>query len=63
MKCFRKYFCYLNLKYVFTPVIKLGANMRYSWTTARFVFRKELKTFSQISSMTKIRHQNLILQD
>lgn len=40
MECFCKYFCDLNLKYVFTPVIKLGVNMRYSWTTARFVFKK-----------------------
>lgn len=57
MKCSCKYFCYLNLKYVFAAVIKLGADMRYSWTTARFVFKRELTTFSQISNMTEIRFQ------
>lgn len=53
----------MNLKYVFTPVIKLGVDMRYSWTAARFVFKRELTTFSQISNVTEIRFQNLILQD
>lgn len=62
MKCFCKYFCYSNSKYGFTPVIELGADMRHSWTAARFVFKRELPTFSQVSNTTEIRLQNLILQ-
>lgn len=57
MKGFCKYFCYLNLKYVFTPAIKLGADLRYSWTSARFLSKRELTTFSQISNRTEIRFQ------
>lgn len=55
MKCFYKHFCYLNLKYVFTSVTKLGTDMRYCSTTAYFLLLRELTTFSQISKMAEMR--------
>lgn len=47
MKRFCKYFCYLNLKNVFSPVFKLGTDMRYCLTTAYFFISK--RTHSLLS--------------
>lgn len=50
-KCFSKYFWNLTLKYIFTPVTKLGTDMRYYMSSLYFW---ELTDFSKISRMAEL---------